>query len=789
LARCDTETELREMKCRKVSAVIVLLALALLPLGMLFHPVQGLGQWKQAELPQHTNHTFPNISAQSERVRLEVVALGDVKGERQIILWLRATNRGSDELVLLPEAVRIEVGDGRSRICYYHSYSQVIGEVDCEGMLSYEFHHTHPRLEPGENLSFWIVYRLPRYLYEWLGPITMTYPPEGIRLSFAVSADRQPQQLPYIVISKPRGETWNLRDVVFRVMDTDQWPLALNWTILIDGKLAGKGQASLPRPPSGSCPFVVATRLPSIDLEPGWHQLTVKTWDGHIQDAETVLFSTPAGSPGLIPLRNKWEINTSAVFQGMTFGGGYQSPQTVWDVDADGETELLFATRRGDSRRLWCFGPGPKLEWVYPPISQQGLLGDPMSKASLVDVDRDGFYEICIAGRGGRLSVIDGFGNLIWTWDEPSGGSIKGAPQAFDVDGDGHPEFFLNSETEYLYRVEHDGKTAWRFPTGGQNSAHPTICDIDQDGAYEVIWTCRDHNVYCVDAVSGYEKWRLDAGASMRSNVIVADVDRDGAYEAVTWTDAPESAVICIDPWGEEKWRWRSPEGGNIRLSQAMGDVNRDGSIDLVLMTTDCAYALSIGTARPSLIWQINFTALSQATTIPPGARCSHYSSYQLLADLDCDGELEILWLVPYPVVTDAATGRPEAYYLNQHIHTDRRADNGGWWGDIDQDGVSEWICELTGWTHRETQTYCLTMGGSFPGYSPWPEYYHSAYPAEYQESQEWLTLKAAYSNSLWFPIPEGTQWPNIGIILFFVTTASTRSARRKSPDRSKRSG
>ena len=58
----------------------------------------------------------------------------------------------------------------------------------------------------------------------------------------------------------------------------------------------------------------------------------------------------------------------------------------------------------------------------------------------------------------------------------------------------------------------------------------------------------------------------------------------------------------------------------------------------------------------------------------------------------------------------------------------------------------------LQGNTHRETMVYCLTMGGSFPAKSPWPEYHHSAYPAVYQAQQEWLSLKAAYSNSLWFP-------------------------------------
>jgi hypothetical protein len=46
-------------------------------------------------------------------------------------------------------------------------------------------------------------------------------------------------------------------------------------------------------------------------------------------------------------------------------------------------------------------------------------------------------------------------------------------------------------------------------------------------------------------------------------------------------------------------------------------------------------------------------------------------------------------------------------------------------------------------------------MDGKFPADSWWPEYTHSAYPADYQAKQTWLKLKGAYSNSLWFPIEE----------------------------------
>ena len=129
------------------------------------------------------------------------------------------------------------------------------------------------------------------------------------------------------------------------------------------------------------------------------------------------------------------------------------------------------------------------------------------------------------------------------------------------------------------------------------------------------------------------------------------------------------------------------------------------------------------------------------------------YASEPSPEQRDGDNEQEILWLVPFPVVTDAATGRLEGYFANnisRGVQT-----NGAWWGDVDGDGYSEWLVELKGEGCEETLKYCLTMGGEFPAKAYWPGYYHSAYPGEYQAEQDWLLLKAAYSNGLWFPIPE----------------------------------
>jgi len=465
---------------------------------------------------------------------------------------------------------------------------------------------------------------------------------------------------------------------------------------------------------------------------------------------------------GLNELVVKWTINTSDVFAPLVFGGGHLGCQTVWDVDGDGVKELVFGTRRGSSRRIWCFDALGRFRWIFPPLNEAGLLGDPTSKVSIVDVDGDGVYELCFSGRGGRLYVLRGDGSLAWYWDDPNIGSdIYGPPQAFDVDGDGLVEFFLYDSWGALYRLDHLGRIVWSVKVGSGGTAQPTIADVDRDGRYELLLTSEDHFVRCLDAGSGFEKWRFDTGGPMEGvPVVVADVNKDGDYEVLVWGDDTAyrpGAVFCLTFAGSPLWEWEIPceaidISSSIRLAQVLGDVDLDGNLDMVLMSGVGVFCIDVSGDQATFKWGVNLSAWSEEGILPGGVEASCYSSYQLIADVDGDEHLEVLMQVPFPVVVDASDGEPEAYYVNDYVFLRKPAANGGWWGDVDDDGRSEWVCELEG-SFPKTQVYCLTLNGSFPAASPWPEFYHSAYPGWYQREQDWLTLKGAYSNSLWFPL------------------------------------
>lgn len=237
--------------------------------------------------------------------------------------------------------------------------------------------------------------------------------------------------------------------------------------------------------------------------------------------------------------------------------------------------------------------------------------------------------------------------------------------------------------------------------------------------------------------------------------------------------------MIAVSLFGAEIWRVSLSRPAFVRLSQPVGDVDGDGSLDIAIVSEDALYLYDIGGAAPVRKWEINLTKWTEEGRFG-GAKAvaSGWSSYTLIADFNGDDKQEILWLVPFAMVTDAQ-GNLLAYYSNPHVQDGARQGNGGWWGDIDKDGISEWIVELNGKSHPQTQVYCLTMNGKFPANSPWPEYSHSAYPAEYQAKQTWMQLRGAYSNSLWFPMSEVALGSAILILgsVFWTVTYSRRSA------------
>jgi hypothetical protein len=701
-----------------------------------------------AEVPSHVNHTTflaGEMSVNVDGLYLSVVALGDLVDRREMIVWLEIENPGEGKVFLFPSRMKARTGSDRGngewREASYHCKSQRKGGLYCGGINFTRWLDASVVLEGSTSVGCWVVFGFSKSEFDPAHSIALSY--HGSNLTIPFSSGRRAELTPALEMVWPRQGVWYNRPERVRFLIWDRF-VTWNWTVTIDGTEVQKGSEDTG---DDLCPGNVVFDVSS--LENGYHTVVVSASDGVLSETSRTGFVINPG--GMLGLRAEWVFSASSHL-GAVIGPGRRSGFTAWDLEGDGVKELVFGNRDGDTRRIWCVDAGGGLEWIYPPMEHDGLAGDPKTKASLVDLNGDGVYELCLTDDGGKLHVLNPDGSLFLMWDNPLGKPITGPPQGMDVDGDRHVEFFLVDDTGYLYRVNHTGKTAWSIPVSEGLQGTPTLADIDSDGIVELLWTSFDGSVWCVSSQDGFVEWRYSHLSQMaQSDVIVVDLNGDTRFEAVTWTTGRPFEVLVLDSAGREAATWTSPYNDSVNFGQAIGDIDGDGSLDLVLVTGLVVRCLGFNGVQPYAKWEIDIESWVDDGRIPSGVSLTDWSPYQLIADIDGDSEQEILLALPYPMVVDGATGELESYYLDDHIALYKPHTTGSWWGDIDDDGVSEWVIELEGHSHRQTRVYCLTMDGEFPARSPWPEYHHSAYPAEHQCEQEWLTLKAAGSNSLWF--------------------------------------
>jgi len=218
---------------------------------------------------------------------------------------------------------------------------------------------------------------------------------------------------------------------------------------------------------------------------------------------------------------------------GYTGTNYFSALSAVADINLDGNPVVLAgaqAYRGSDGATLW----------------QNAAVGDGL--VAVGNFNADPYPEIVVVG-GGRISMLDHTGKIIWGPVTIPGGGSAGAPTVADMDGDGIPEIGVAGASRYtVFRA--DGSILWGNPVQDYSSAvtASSVFDFDGDGAAEVVYADETRlRVYRGADGSALFETPNSSGTTFEEPVI-ADVDGDGHADilicANQWTFAPGPNVF-----------------------------------------------------------------------------------------------------------------------------------------------------------------------------------------------------------------------------------------------------
>jgi uncharacterized repeat protein (TIGR01451 family) len=351
--------------------------------------------------------------------------------------------------------------------------------------------------------------------------------------------------------------------------------------------------------------------------------------------------------------------------------GWYSSP-AVADLNGDGINEVIAS-----AYSIFVLnGETGNLEWQVASGHDRSepdanVVGRTWPGIVISDVDADGIDEIVTAHSGGYVSVYTSDGYFKPGWPQrPTERELRGL-SVYDLDNDGTMEIIVtgavyNKVNTWVY--EHDGGLRPGWPQLVNDSGYAygifndnsAVGDLDGDGYGELIIPS---DVHYICAYTG-------SGVQLPAHSMYGD---NGWGKVGVW----ESLEVELRGWGycdgvrAESYRTNFAHGASV-----IADVNGDGSNEVVVTGNvyDCSHSPYLSRYNGIHIFNSDRSRFKSpnydwdAFPVDTGAPLSeNYGEIEnnqpnpIVADLDGDGELEILY--------SSYDGRVHAFWLDKTEH------------------------------------------------------------------------------------------------------------------------
>lgn len=247
----------------------------------------------------------------------------------------------------------------------------------------------------------------------------------------------------------------------------------------------------------------------------------------------------------------------------------------------------------------------------------------------LCNLDSDKNLDIVIGSLDGKVNAFNTkTGKRLWTYE--TNGSIFSSPAGFDINKDNIDDIVIGSNDKKLHAIDgRTGKALWTYQALAEIEGSPVINDN------EIIFGSNDGHLRVVD-FNGKFRWHHKGQGKIYSSPAVLDKN-DIVYSS-------ETAVYRIDR-KTKKPRWTYPIEKS-RSSPVIADLNGDGLPDIC-----------VGGSYLHLI-SGDGTMLDRFRVESDEFYGDTINSTPLIADIDSDGNLEILYGTDnkYFVVIDTPT-------------------------------------------------------------------------------------------------------------------------------------
>lgn len=467
------------------------------------------------------------------------------------------------------------------------------------------------------------------------------------------------------------------------------------------------------------------------------------------------------------------------------------SSPTLYDLDGDGRLEVIIGT----TNKRNISGNVDKLaSSVLAVLEDDGTikwqvtLSDPVySSPAVADISYppDGIPEIIVTTGGdvdacrGSIIAFRQDGTQLWRYDTNDAqgtGTPCGnwsSPTIGDLDGDGDMEIVFGSWDRNIYMLDHNGQYVWHYHVADSVWSTAALADLDRDGDLEIIigtditgggvlpdgYQPTDGGFVLILDKDGRKLARRQMNEAIYSSPAVGDVDGDGQKEIFVGTGMywylrrkytqPYVYGFRVNMSGTE-WvlenlpGWPRPVAYPGMSSPALADLDGDGDLEIIIGSGhngmsepgQCSNSPSDPNCYGAVYaWHHNGSPVSRFPMWPKDYmnKNGFVRSSPVVADVDRDGQLEILFSMNWDVIVVGPNGQQKNI-----LHTTWSLFASPAIGDLDNDGRTDLIIggsNYDGSSHGYVYAFTLGSNSYNPTARPWPMFHRDpqhtgSYPA-----------------------------------------------------------